>query len=49
MIKLIVWGMGKTQQRFRRFLAEDKAEIVAYTYNNAENRAEKVSGGGANY
>lgn len=44
MTKLIVWGMGKTQQKFRRYLDDEKAEIVAYTYNNAINKTEKKGG-----
>lgn len=31
MMKLIIWGMGKTAKRFQRYLRKDRAEIIAFT------------------
>ena len=31
MIKILIWGIGKVEKRFRRYLNVDRASIVAYT------------------
>lgn len=43
MIRLIVWGMGKTAKRFQRYLRGDRAAITAFTCSDVpENEGEGV-------
>ena len=41
MLKLIVYGMGKTARRFQRYLRVDRAEIVGFTSSDIEEGIKK--------
>lgn len=45
MIKILIWGIGKVEKRFRRYLNVDRASIVAYT---SKDSTDGYVGGGKN-